>query len=70
MGGGGRKLKVQELIEISMKDKFLSGDMNQRETGEIIWKNNVDWERYKLVKEGVLKQDSPNGIWELNEGYL
>jgi restriction system protein len=36
----------------------------------IRWKNRVMWRRYVLVKQGLLKADSPRGIWELTkEGW-
>lgn len=25
------------------------------------------WERYRMVREGLLKQESPRGVWEITE---
>lgn len=49
-----------------LQHRFLPGDLETRASGEVVWENNTCWERYNLVQEGVLKSDSPRGIWELN----
>ncbi len=29
------------------------------------WKESTQWIRYHLVQEGVMRNNSPRGIWEL-----
>jgi hypothetical protein len=29
------------------------------------WWNNAQWERLQMVKDGLLRADSPPGVWEL-----
>lgn len=31
------------------------------------WKNTAQWARFEMVKEGLLSNSSPNGIWEITE---
>ena len=31
------------------------------------WKNSTQWARNSLVKEGLLKDNSPRGVWEISE---
>lgn len=31
------------------------------------WRNAAQWARYSMVKEGLLKADSPRGIWEITD---
>ena len=31
------------------------------------WRNTAQWCRNTLVREGLMKSDSPNGIWEISE---
>jgi len=31
------------------------------------WEKRANWERYQMVQEGLLRSDSPQGIWELSE---
>lgn len=34
------------------------------------WSNSAQWARNSLVKEGLLRSDSPRGVWEISEkGY-
>lgn len=49
-----------------LQNRFLPGDLETRTSGEVVWENNTCWERYNLVQEGILKSDSPRGVWELN----
>lgn len=49
-----------------LQHRFLPGDLETRTSGEVVWENNTCWERYNLVQEGILKSDSPRGVWELN----
>jgi hypothetical protein len=70
LGGSGRKKEIVNAIEIMYKGKFLPGDLIWR-TGarEYAWKNNIAWERLNMIKAGILKTDSPTGVWELTGGY-
>lgn len=31
----------------------------------IRWQNTAKWERYNMVQEGLLANNSPKGIWEI-----
>ena len=31
------------------------------------WRNTAHWARYELVQDGLLKDDSKRGIWEISE---
>ncbi|HOP95056.1 MAG: winged helix-turn-helix domain-containing protein [Dictyoglomaceae bacterium] len=69
-GGRARISEVHKKIEEKMKDIFTEKDKESLQSGTIRWEKNVDWCRYELVQKGLLRNDSPNGIWELSEeGY-
>ncbi len=69
-GGRARLSNIFQDIELQLKDQFLPADLNKVQNGkQTVWKNNVQWERLRMVKEGILKNDSPNGIWELSEDH-
>jgi len=36
-------------------------------THEIRWRNSAMWSRYKMVRAGLLKSDSPRGVWEISD---
>ena len=69
LGGKGTPVEVRKIIEERMKDKFLPGDIDSLSDGRVVWKNRVHWERNNMRNEGILKGDSPRGIWELSEEY-
>jgi hypothetical protein len=31
------------------------------------WRNSAQWARNSMVQEGLLKNDSPRGIWEISD---
>jgi hypothetical protein len=70
MGGRGSPSEVEEAMEKRLKSKLLPRDLETLTTGEIVWKNTAEWERFRMVKEGILKSNSPHGVWELKEEYL
>ena len=49
-----------ELQEVDLEPLSSSPD-NPR------WRNAAQWARYSMVKKGLLKSDSPRGIWELTD---
>lgn len=67
----GGKAKVSDVIEEMTRQldgKLLPGDLVWREaTNEPAWQNNAKWERYQMVQDGLLRGDSPRGVWELSE---
>jgi len=70
---GGRSVAIELVkdIEEQLEGKFLPGDLEMRMDGSTIaWKNNLNWQRFFMVKEGILKSNSPRGIWELKEDIV
>lgn len=69
LGGSGTIKDVLKIIEERMKDKLQPGDFKTTSRGEPLWKNNAHWARNSLREDGILRGDSPRGIWELSEDY-
>lgn len=70
LGGSGSKDTVREAIRPLVDARLKPADFNTVATGEQRWWNAVCWERSALVKEGLLRSDSPRGRWELSDkGY-
>ena len=59
--------EVLKYAEQRLNDRFTAGDLEHLTTGAIRWENKAQWERHQMVKEGLLKPDSPYGIWELSD---
>lgn len=69
MRGSGKVADVLERVGKLMKpilkevdyDPLASGPDNPR------WRNAGQWARNSMVREGLLKADSPRGVWEITE---
>ncbi|MGC8743087.1 MAG: winged helix-turn-helix domain-containing protein [Verrucomicrobiia bacterium] len=66
-GGSGKVRYILDELEEKMKGVLKSADFEPLKSGEIRWKNTAKWERHSMVKEGLLSDQSPVGIWEITE---
>jgi restriction endonuclease Mrr len=68
MGGQGRAKEVLRRV-FEMAEPYLSDkDLEPVPSGTSKrWEKRANWERYRMVQEGLLRSDSPQGIWELSE---
>jgi len=65
-GGKAHVRDIKAWIEKRMKDSFLPGDLATRADGKtVVWWNNAQWQRQKMVYKGILRSDSPRGVWGL-----
>lgn len=72
LGGSG---SVQEVLAVV--GKIMAEDLNIHDfhplpskPDSVRWKNTAQWERFKMVQEGLLASDSERGIWEITETGL
>ena len=69
MGGSGKVVDVLDRIGKVMKsvlrdvdhDPLASDPSNPR------WRNTAQWARNSMVHEGLLRGDSPRGLWQITE---
>lgn len=68
MGGRGKTAAVIARVGEIMKPVFKPKDQEKTATRvkELRWQNNTRWARQKMVEDGRLKPDSPNGLWEIS----
>jgi len=67
-GGSAKVAEVLDGVGERLQGKLLPGDLELRQDGKTpVWRNNVQWVRLRMVQDGALRNDSPNGIWELSE---
>lgn len=70
MNGSGHIQQILTAMEQQLAGQLLEHDLESVASGkQLVWQNNVCWERNKMVKQGILKNDSLRGIWELTEAY-
>jgi len=68
LGGKGKIDEILEKVERKMKHILKSVDYEKLPSGEQVrWQNTAQWERYNMVQDGLLRSDSPKGIWEITE---
>jgi len=71
LGGRAKVSEVLDEIEKQLTGKLLPGDIEVRQDGKTLaWRNNTQWERLRMVRDGTLCNDSPNGVWELSEEHI
>ncbi len=70
LGGRGTVKEVLDKVGEKMKDILNEYDYGILQSGSIRWRKTAQWARLDLVHKGLLKRNSPLGIWELSEeGY-
>src|SRR5262249_37151602 len=66
-GGSQKTAHVLNRVEEILGNKLTDGDRSKLKHGEVRWRNTAQWERNVMVEEGLLKKNSPRGVWELTE---
>ena len=68
LNGRGRAKDVLELVYQMVKPHLSPVDEEWLPSGnDYRWRRKANWERYNMVRDGLLRDDSPQGIWELTE---
>jgi len=68
LGGKARRDEVVELVGKKMQGVLTIDDQEMLPSGvEVRWKNRVAWQRENMKRLGMLRDDSPQGIWEITE---
>ena len=67
LGGSARLNDVLNRVEQLMKGTLKEVDYEKLSSNTPRWRNTAQWARNSMAKEGLLKQDSPWGVWEITE---
>ena len=68
LGGSGYVNEVLDFVYKKMKNFLVPVDLEEiSSVRQKRWRNTAMWERSHMVKDGLLKSDSPRGIWEISE---
>ncbi len=69
LDGSAPTSDVVDLLGKKLDGKLTDADRETISSGEIRWRNRVQFVRLGLIKEGLMVKDSPRGVWEItNEG--
>lgn len=64
-GGKARVATVLKLVGDMVRGVLTPLDLRPIKSGAVRWENRVMWERLNMVKEGLLRDNSPRGVWEI-----
>lgn len=69
MGGSGRVRDVLAQVEASMRGTLTEVDYEPLPStpNTTRWYNTAQWARNSMAREGLLREDSPRGVWEITE---
>jgi len=67
LGGSASAKDVIAKLEKLMKSHFSPVDLEPLKSGQIRWKNTVQWAKNELVSDGYLSKEAPRGVWEITE---
>lgn len=67
LGGSGSQSEVFRQMEPAVAPYLKDGDRRVLKDGTIRWRGAAAWARYMMVQAGLLRNDSPHGIWEITE---
>jgi restriction system protein len=69
MGGSGKVADVLDRVGKKMKGALKKSDYESLASGtdSLRWRNTAQWARNSMVNEGLLKKDSPRGVWEIGD---
>jgi len=74
LGGSGTTNDVLKRVKKLMKGVLKLVDYQNYENKqgfiEPRWSKRAKWVRYRLMQEGLVKNDSPRGLWEISEAGL
>lgn len=69
MGGSGKVAAVLDEVGKKMKSVLKKWDYEPLSSNpdNPRWRNAAQWARNSMVNEGLLKNDSPRGVWEMSD---
>jgi len=68
LGGSGYVNEVLDCVYKKMEKFLVPVDLEEiPSVRQKRWRNTAMWERSHMIKDGLLKSDSPRGIWEISE---
>ena len=71
LGGRGEVNDILVKVYEKMKDILKPIDLQDLPSGtDFRWRNTARWARNTMINEGLLRKDSPRGVWEITEKGL
>jgi hypothetical protein len=66
-GGSAHANDVIESVGVRLKGRLHAADLEDLEIGEVRWRNRTRFARLRMKEAGLLRADSPRGVWEITD---
>jgi hypothetical protein len=67
-GGRAKRKRVTDQVGEDMKAVLKPADYGKLpKSGDMRWRNRVQWQASNMRKSGLMRKDSPRGIWEITD---
>ena len=68
LGGSARGDEVVGRVGKKLENVLTTADREMIPSGvQVRWQNRIQWQRFNMVRQGLLRNDSPWGICEITE---
>lgn len=67
LGGSAPTSDVVDRLGKKLDGKLTEGDRETLSSGEVRWKNRVQFVRLGLIRGGHMMKESPRGVWEITD---
>lgn len=69
LGGSASLHDVLDRVEAMAGSQLKTVDFEPMasDPDQVRWRNTAQWARYSLVQQGLMRDDSPRGIWAISE---
>jgi len=69
LGGKGTVDEVLDLVFKKVELRLTAIDYEKTQIGLVRWRSTALWERYQMMKDGIIESNSPRGVWILNTDF-
>ena len=66
-GGEGSSKEITRAVGSKLDSKLTALDREPLASGAIRWENRLQFVRLKLIERGLMRKDTPRGIWAITE---
>jgi hypothetical protein len=66
-GGRGHATEITDAVGRRLGDRLTDLDKELLDSGEVRWRNRVQFTRLTLKQRGLIASNSPRGIWEITD---
>jgi restriction endonuclease Mrr len=63
--GQAHATEITNAVGKRLADRLTELDREKLDSGEVRWRNRVQFTRLRLKERGLLASDSPRGIWKI-----